>query len=56
MHASGMMINKHILQLKKVDLKDSLISDWEEKKRKVENDKLHMELAAGETYQRYRCH
>ena len=35
------------LQMKKVDLKERLIADWEEKKRQVENDKTHMELSMG---------
>lgn len=34
-------------QAKKVDLKERLIADWEDKKRQVENDKIHMELSMG---------
>ena len=37
-----------VLQEKKVDLKERLIADWEDKKRQVENDKIHMELSMGE--------
>ncbi|XP_067935059.1 sin3 histone deacetylase corepressor complex component SDS3-like isoform X2 [Watersipora subatra] len=36
---------KKEFELKKVDLKERLVSDWEEKKRQVENDKTHMELS-----------
>ena len=39
-----------------MDLKERLIADWEDKKRQVENDKIHMELSMGEctaiTYER----
>lgn len=33
--------------MKKVDLKERLIADWEDKKRQVESDKVHMELSMG---------
>jgi len=36
------------LEARKVDVKERLIADYEEKKRQVENDRLHMELSAGE--------
>ena len=59
-HYSTMIINISlcilVLQEKKVDLKERLIADWEDKKRQVENDKIHMELSMGEctanTYER----
>ena len=59
-HSSTMIISISlcilVLQEKKVDLKERLIADWEDKKRQVENDKIHMELSMGEcttfTYER----
>lgn len=44
------------LEARKVDVKERLIADYEEKKRQVENDRLHMELSAGEWLDISRAH